>query len=567
MENRALLALALSFVIFLFFMYFGQTIQPPSFKKEPAPQAEVKPATPPPAAAPAPAREARPAPAPTRPSRDIIVDTALYKAVFSEQGGALKSFQLKKYREAMPFTTLNRFHLGPVDFEVQRYQDPEQAGASLKELVRVKKGGELPLTLSWEGQNLKAPRQIFFQASQPSLTLKPGQTASLKFSGVSPEGVVLIKNFTFKSDSYAFDMAVKVENRTKQNLEGQIDLDLLANYEGMDPGQVGFLGFQGSVNNRLEQLKTGGLKDLKPTPGQKTFSGKVDWAGLDEGYFLTALVPQSAPKAVLSVKEATSGPMDVVLRTPATLAPGQDASLAYTLYFGPKELSALKSLNLGLEKVVDFGWFQFLAVPLLYLLELFNKYVHNYGWAIIVLTVIIRVLFFYPNHKSYKSMKEMQKLQPKVAKLREKYKDDKETMNKELMALYRTFKVNPLAGCLPMAMQLPFFIALYNVLGYAIELRHAPFISTLPFTDIVWLADLSTKDPLLITPIVMGATMFIQQKMTPSPGDPTQAKMMMFLPLIFTFMFLNFASGLVLYWLVNNVLSIIQQYYTNKYLT
>jgi YidC/Oxa1 family membrane protein insertase len=177
------------------------------------------------------------------------------------------------------------------------------------------------------------------------------------------------------------------------------------------------------------------------------------------------------------------------------------------------------------------------------------------------------VLFFYPNHKSYKSMKEMQKLQPKVAKIREKYKDDREAMNKELMALYRAFKVNPLAGCLPMVLQLPVFIALYNVLGYAIELRHASFVSTLPFSQIVWLSDLSSKDPLLITPLVMGATMFIQQKMTPTPGDPAQAKMMQFLPLIFTFLFLNFASGLVLYWLVNNVLSIVQQYYTNKYLT
>jgi YidC/Oxa1 family membrane protein insertase len=164
-------------------------------------------------------------------------------------------------------------------------------------------------------------------------------------------------------------------------------------------------------------------------------------------------------------------------------------------------------------------------------------------------------------------MKDMQKLQPKVAKIREKYKDDKEAMNKELMALYRTFKVNPMAGCLPMVLQLPVFIALYNVLGYAIELRHASFIPTLPFTNIVWLADLSAKDPLLITPLVMGATMFLQQKMTPSTGDPAQAKMMMFLPLIFTFMFLNFASGLVVYWLVNNVLSIAQQHYTNKYLT
>jgi YidC/Oxa1 family membrane protein insertase len=219
-----------------------------------------------------------------------------------------------------------------------------------------------------------------------------------------------------------------------------------------------------------------------------------------------------------------------------------------------------------LEGAVDFGWFQILALPLLYVLKFFYGFLGNYGWAIILLTLVIRILFIYPNHKSFKSMQDMQKLQPKIAKLREKYKDDKEAMNKELMGLYRTYKVNPMGGCLPMVLQLPVFIALYNILGNAIELRHAPFISTLPFTNIVWLADLSAKDPLLITPLIMGATMFLQQKMTPSPGDPTQAKMMLFMPIIFTFMFLNFASGLVLYWLFNNILSIGQQYYTNKYL-
>jgi len=564
MEKRALIALALSFLIFIFFIYYGERMRGPVVPQTPAPQGEVKPATPP-AAAPAAAPGARPAPPPpprlARQAKDVTVDTPLFKAVFTEQGGALKSFQLKKYREAMPFQPQSRFQLGPVDFEIQKYQDPGKADTALKDLVRVKKGEALPLTLSWEGQNLKVPGQILYEASQSGLTLKPGQTAALKFTGVSPEGLVFTKTFTFRADNYAFDLGVKVENRSKQNQEGQIDLGLIGDYSGEDASRFSFLGFHGSINNKLEQLKVGSVKELK------TFTGKVDWAGLDEGYFLSAVAPTAAPKAVLTVKEGHPGPMDVVLRTPATLAPGQDAALSYTLYFGPKELSDLKSLNLGLEKAVDFGWFQILAVPLLYILNFLNNYVHNYGWAIIILTILIRVLFFYPNHKSYKSMKEMQKLQPKVAKLREKYKDNKEAMNKELMALYRTFKVNPLSGCLPMVIQLPFFIALYNVLGYAIELRHAPFLSTLPFTDIVWLADLSTKDPLLITPIVMGATMFIQQKMTPSPGDPTQAKMMMFLPIVFTFMFLNFASGLVVYWLVNNVLSIIQQHYTNKYLT
>jgi YidC/Oxa1 family membrane protein insertase len=526
----------------------------------PAPQTGVKPG-----AAATGQPEARPTPPPpaatTRAAKDITVDTPLFKAVFSEQGGTLKSFRLKKYREAMPFHTVSRFNLITVDFEIQKYRDPGKMDVPAKELVRVPKGGDLPLKLSWEGQGLKTPGQLLYESSQSGLVLQPGQTGMLKFTGVSPEGLAFTKTFTFRADTYAFDLGVKVENRSQQNLEGQIDLGLVADYSGEDASRYGFLGLQASVNNRLEQLKTGSVKE------PKTFSGKVEWAGLDEGFFLTALAPMAAAKAVLTVKEAHPGPMDVVLRTPAALPPGQDTNLSFTLYLGPKELSDLKALNLGLERAVDFGWFQFLAVPLLYILKFFNQYVHNYGWAIIILTIIIRVLFFYPNHKSYKSMKEMQKLQPKVAKLREKYKDDKETMNKELMALYRTFKVNPLSGCLPMVIQLPFFIALYNVLGYAIELRHANFIATLPFTDIVWLADLSAKDPLLITPIVMGATMFIQQKMTPSPGDPTQAKMMMFLPIIFTFMFLNFASGLVLYWLVNNVLSIIQQHYTNKYLT
>jgi len=343
-------------------------------------------------------------------------------------------------------------------------------------------------------------------------------------------------------------------------MEGHLDLALTANFAGVNPGAAGFLGFNGSINQRLDDVKVGKLKELK------TFTGKIDWAGLDEGYFLMAAVPQSAPKCILTLKESPPEFMTATLRNPETLVPGQEVQHSYILYFGPKELRALQALNIGLERVVNFGWFDFFAKPMLYVLNFIDRYVHNYGWSLIIFTLLTRLVLFYPNHRAYKSMKEMQKLQPKVAKIREKYKDDREAMNKELMALYRTFKVNPLGGCLPMALQLPIFIALYNVLSYAIELRHTPFIPTLPFTDIVWLADLSAKDPLLITPLVMGATMVIQQKMTPSPGDPAQAKMMMFLPIVFTFLFLNFASGLVIYWLINNVLSIIQQAFTNKYL-
>ncbi len=568
MEKRAMIALALSFVVFLAFMYIGE-----KSKVRPLPEAQqaqqaqprqpVQPAQPP---APAPAQPAvsppgaKPAAAPARPAKDVVVETPLFRAVFTEAGGRLKSFQLKKYLESLPFTPISHFKLGPVGFELDRYHNPQNSTAQPKELVRPGPSQDFPLGLSWEGKGLAVPGTLPCEASRPGLNLRDGDKETLKFTCVSPAGLTFVKTFTFKGDSYGFDLGVQVTNHTGQNLDGQLDLDLSENFTGEDASRFHFLGFNGSINNKWEEIKSGGLKE------PKTFTGKIDWAGLDEGYFLTAMVPQAAPKTLVRLQEIPPGPMVASLRTPVESLPaGQAAQFSYALYFGPKDLKDLSPL--GLEKTVNFGWFDFLGRPLLHVLKFFERYSLNYGWAIIILTFLIRIVFFYPNHKSYKSMKDMQKLQPKVAKIREKFKDDKEAMNKELMALYKTFKVNPLAGCLPMVIQLPVFIALYNVLGYAIELRHASFISTVPFTDIVWLADLSTKDPLLITPIVMGATMFLQQKMTPSPGDPTQAKMMMFLPLIFTFMFLNFASGLVIYWLVNNVLSIVQQHYTNKYLT
>jgi YidC/Oxa1 family membrane protein insertase len=190
--------------------------------------------------------------------------------------------------------------------------------------------------------------------------------------------------------------------------------------------------------------------------------------------------------------------------------------------------------------------------------------VGNWGVAIIILTVIIKIIFWPLSHKSYKSMNKMKKIQPLMAEVREKYKGDREKMNQEMMRLYKTYKVNPAGGCLPMLLQIPVFIGLYQALLYSIELRHAAFIPYVPFTDIIWLADLSAKDPFYVTPVIMGATMLLQQKMTPAPGDPMQAKMMMLMPVVFTFIFLTFPAGLVVYWLINNVLSIAQQYYLLK---
>ena len=211
---------------------------------------------------------------------------------------------------------------------------------------------------------------------------------------------------------------------------------------------------------------------------------------------------------------------------------------------------------MGLENSIDYGWVKWLALPLLITLKYLNQFVHNYGIAIIIITTLIKIIFWPLGNKSYKSMKEMQSLQPKISELREKFKNDKTKLNQEVMQLYKKYKVNPMSGCLPMVIQIPVFFGLYKALLYSIELRHAPFA--------FWIQDLSAKDPYYITPIIMGATMLWQQKLSPQVGDPMQAKLMLLMPIVFTFLFLNFPSGLVIYWLFNNILSIGQQYYINK---
>src|SRR4030043_2005475 len=226
------------------------------------------------------------------------------------------------------------------------------------------------------------------------------------------------------------------------------------------------------------------------------------------------------------------------------------------IYLGPKEIRPLKELGVGAEKLLDFGFFSMVAKPILWFLNLTNSVTGNYGIDIIIVSILIKIIFLPLTQISMKSMKEMQKVQPEMTRLRETYKNDKARLQQEIMLLYKRRKINPMSGCLPMLIQIPVFIALYNALQNAIEMRHAPFL--------LWIQDLSAKDPLYITPLIMGATMFMQQKMTPTAGDPAQAKMFLLMPVMFTFLFLNFPSGLVLYWLVNNVLSIRQQYYMNN---
>jgi YidC/Oxa1 family membrane protein insertase len=562
MQTRTILAVVLSFLVFFLFTYLGQNFGPKPAEKTSAPKTgeAAKPAPAPTPAAPAPTpapQAAAPASPASRPAREVVVDTDLYRAVFSEQGGGLKSFQLKNFMQSLPIDTISKFALGPVSFELERFRDQKQAASQFKELVTAAPNQELPLSLAFEGRSGSVPPTLLYQTSAPALTLKGSEVGNLTFRGVTPEGLAVAKTYQFQGDSYVFRLKTTLARPAPQNLEGKLNLPLTGTAT-TTPHEAQELAVK--VNSNLEVFASGKLKE------PKIFTEKVKWVGLNELYFLAAAVPQDAPQVQATLAETPPNLLSATLSLPQNVPAGQEIQAYYAFYFGPKSINDLNAANLDLDQVVNFGWFDVLARPALQFLKWLNSYVNNWGWSLIILTILLRVVFWYPNHKSFQSMKVMQKIQPRVAEIREKYKDDREAMNRELMNLYRTFKVNPLGGCLPMVLQLPVFLALYNLLSNSIELRHASFIPTLPFTNIVWLADLSAKDPLLITPIIMGVSMFFQQKMSPSPGDPAQAKMMMFLPLIFTFLFLNFAAGLVIYWLVNNVLAIAQQYFTNKYI-
>jgi YidC/Oxa1 family membrane protein insertase len=547
MDKKVILAFALSVAVFVLYSFFlgpQEPVKPPTpspgptSAKPPADSQVAAPAVT--AASDIPAKPS--APSSARPTKDITVKTKRFEAVFSERGGSLKSFKLADYKERL-------------------------GDKALKEVIQVQEPDQYPLQLEWIKQTPPTSTPAFFQADRTSLELTPQQPqGSLTFRSVSDQGITVIKTYTFSYDSYRIGLELKVVNRASRPLEGNLALIFQNRFPKTDAAAAAFQGQLTLINGKYEE------KSIDKFEKESVLTGKIEWGALSDTYFMGALAPLES-EGIISLKTIRPGPEQLMTRfilPPLNLPPGEDKTLQFALYFGPRDIGILKSLNLQLEKAVNFGFFDIVSKPLLWVLNFFYGYLHNYGWAIILLTILVKIVFWPLTHKSYKSMKDMQKLQPKMAKIREKHKDNREQMNQEMMALYKTYKVNPMGGCLPMVIQIPVFFALYSLLGYAIELRHAPFM--------LWITDLAAPDRLPIgipipyvgegipvLTLLMGASMFIQQKMTPTTGDPTQAKIMLFLPVVFTFMFINFAAGLVLYWLVNNVLSIGQQYYINKY--
>lgn len=550
-QTRLLLAILLTFLVFVaweFFFSSRQDVQaPPDQAQQSSPrEPDAQPAAPQGVAPPAP-ETTTPAPAvqpgtPQRPGRRISVDTPLFKVVLAEQGGRFEELILKQFKDSVA---------------------PD---AAFKSLIQPDAGGRNMQFGFKENSVPGLEAAVYTALSAEDQVMVRDKAEKVVLAWTSADGVEIQKTFTFHPDSYLIDAVVQVTNRGTRLLKDRATLSV-AREMGESPRGVVFQGPSGVIDNKLKEIAVGDIED------DPINEGLVSWVGIVDRYFMTALMPAEATpgKMQVSLKESQKVTNTLVLAE-NDIAPGQTRTFAFKAFYGPKNTNLLKSYGYNLAKAINFGWFDFLAKPALWIMNMIYSVIPNYGIAIILLTVMTKIILWPLGNKSYKSMNEMKRMQPLMTEIREKYKDDKKKMNEEMMGLYRTYKINPMGGCLPMIVQLPVFLALYNMLYGSIELRHAPFVG--------WINDLSSPDRLFdfgvsipfMTPpagipvltVIMGATMFLQQKMSPPPGDPAQAKIMLFLPIIFTFIFINFPAGLVLYWLVNNILSIAQQFYIQK---
>ncbi|HCG72392.1 MAG TPA: hypothetical protein DE038_03700, partial [Nitrospina sp.] len=388
-------------------------------------------------------------------------------------------------------------------------------------------------------------QNAYYEPSTTSIVLgESNPEAVLTFTLKHESGLEVLREYIFRYNDYALEIKTRITALPLATKNLQYQIVLGPEMGGKISSQTDYIVFSGATvfvnNERIEHP----LEDLTAPVYHR---GDLKWVAFQNKYFGSALVPVQGTKAGVVYKEK-----DQVFVGLEYESVQSAATASHIFYAGTKELEILEEKGNHLVRMIDYGWFgnkfAFLVKPLLKVLAYFYGVTQNYGWSIIFLTIIIKLLFFPLTHKSFKSMKGMTKIQPYVKVIQERNKDDRKQMNEELLELYKKHKVNPVGGCLPMLLQIPVFIALYHALFFSIELRGAPFIG--------WITDLSVADPYYVTPVLMGITMFLQQRMTPSIGDPMQQKIMMFLPIVFTFLFVSFPAGLVIYWTVNNMLTI-----------
>lgn len=374
------------------------------------------------------------------------------------------------------------------------------------------------------------------------------------------DGIEVVKTYVFTKGSYLIDVEYEVRNTTDQVWSGNLYSQFVRTAHDPYSSRMMYT-YTGPVyyddhsdSNKYNKISFSDISD-KPLENHQIQGG---WAAMIQHYFLTAAIPNQQATNSYFAKTLDQGRYAIGVVEPSIrINAGQSDVLRSQIYIGPTEQNVLKHIAPGLEKTIDYGMFTILAEPLFWLLNIINNFIGNWGWSIIALTILIKLAFYKLSETSYRSMARLRKFQPKLKQLKENYGDDKALFQQKMMKLYKEEKINPLGGCLPILVQMPVFIALYWVLIYSVEMRQAEWI--------LWITDLSAKDPYFILPVLMGLTMWLQQKLNPTAMmDEMQQKVMKLLPFIFTFFFMWFPAGLVLYWLMNNILSVSQQWYITR---
>ncbi|MCY0857113.1 membrane protein insertase YidC [Cupriavidus sp. D39] len=460
----------------------------------------------------------------------IVVSTDVMRAQIDTAGGILTRLELLNHKE----------HDGKPVVLFER--DQTRTYMARSGLI----GGDLP------------NHTTVFTASEGPRDLAGSDKVAITLTA-EKDGVKLAKTYTFHKGSYVVDTQFAVTNDSGKPVSPTLYMELTRDGSKVEQSQF-YSTFTGpAIYTDADKYHKITFDDIGKGKASVPSAGTSGWVAMVQHYFASAWIPQLGKEHSFYVEKIDNNLFRVGVQQPlGAIAPGATVTTDARLFAGPQEERMLEKITPGLELVKDYGWLTILAKPIFWLLEKLHGFLGNWGWSIILLTVLIKLVFFPLSAASYKSMGKMKDLQPRMTAMRERLKGDPQKMNQEMMALYRTEKVNPLGGCLPIVIQIPVFIALYWVLLSSVEMRGAPWLG--------WIHDLSVPDPFYILPVLMAVSMFVQTKLNPTPPDPVQAKVMMIMPLVFSFMFFFFPAGLVMYWVTNNVLSIAQQWQINRML-
>ncbi len=461
----------------------------------------------------------------------IEVETDVLKVWIDLKGGDLAQADLRAYKQTLD----------------ENSPDIRLLSSDAKNLYIAQSG-----LSSEQGPDIPSVGQAQYQSDKKSYQLQPGEdTLTVNLTWKNDQGVSVTKQYLFKRGQYLFDIEYELNNHSKDAWNGQF-YGQFKRKQGEDAGLLGLATYQGaaisSSDKRYEKVT---YKDMTKSDLDRSIEG--GWLAMLQHYFVSSFIPNPSQTYRYISWHPEADVARIALMGPVlTAQPGDSLKTGASFYLGPKIAENLKAAAPHLDLTLDYGWFWPISVALFWVMKQFFDIFSNWGVAIILVTLLVKIAFYKLSASSYRSMAHMRVLQPKVMALRERFGSDKQKMSQAMIELYRKEKINPLGGCLPILIQIPVFIALYWVIIESVEFRHAPFM--------FWIHDLSAKDPYYILPIIMGLSMLLQQKLSPPPPDPMQAKVLMFMPVLFTVLFIAFPSGLVLYWVVNNILSISQQY-------